>query len=209
MARAVITAADVHEVRGGELRVPRGAVVTPLARDVARERGVLIVEVGASPEATAGTTRGDVGGDTDLESRVRQMVTSLLGGASNGREPVGRTTAGPVKHVDSRRVVMEPFAFDGPGPDQRVHATDVVTSADGAPMAAGYLTLTEGSFPWTLTYDEVQIVLEGELHIGTRDGIRVGLPGDVLYVPKGSEITFGTPSWARFVYVTFPADWAG
>ena len=28
-----------------------------------------------------------------------------------------------------------------------------------------------------------------------------------MYVPKGSSITFGTPSWTRFVYVTFPADW--
>ena len=69
------------------------------------------------------------------------------------------------------------------------------------------MTLTAGSFPWTLNYDEVQIVLEGELHIGTPDGVRVGRPGDVLYVPKGSTITFSTPTWAKFVYVTYPADW--
>lgn len=71
------------------------------------------------------------------------------------------------------------------------------------------MSLTAGEFPWTLTYDEVQVVLEGELHIGTQTGTKVGRPGDVLYVPKGSAITFGTPSWAKFVYVTFPADWAG
>ena len=84
---------------------------------------------------------------------------------------------------------------------------DVVTSDDGSPMAAGYMTLTEGSFPWEFSYDEIQIVLEGELHIGTPEGTRIATPGDIMYVPKGSRITFGTPSWTKFVYVTFPADW--
>ncbi|HEY0775154.1 MAG TPA: hypothetical protein VGD51_13780 [Nocardioidaceae bacterium] len=28
-------------------------------------------------------------------------------------------------------------------------------------------------------------------------------------MPKGSSITFGTPSWTRFLYVTYPADWGG
>ncbi len=88
-----------------------------------------------------------------------------------------------------------------------VRSRDVVTAEHGMPMAAGVMSLREGSFPWTLDYDEVQYVLEGELHI-TRGHERViGRPGDVIAVPKGSSITFGTPSWARFLYVTYPADW--
>ena len=31
--------------------------------------------------------------------------------------------------------------------------------------------------------------------------------GDVIYIPKGSSITFGTPNWTRFVYVVFPVNW--
>jgi len=34
-----------------------------------------------------------------------------------------------------------------------------------------------------------------------------GKTGDVIYIPKGSSITFGTPSWTRFVYVVFPVNW--
>ena len=38
---------------------------------------------------------------------------------------------------------------------------------------------------WTLTYDEIDIVLEGELVI-TRGGEQVrGKTGDVIYIPKG------------------------
>ncbi|GAB97885.1 ethanolamine utilization protein EutQ [Kineosphaera limosa] len=208
MGRAVITADDVPRA-GGDFVVPAGAIVTPLARDVARDRGVTLIE--GQPQRRAGSASGSSQpAADDLEARVRALVTGLLASGTAGQS--GPSGAGgrpaPVKLVKGGDVRLEPFPFPGPGPDQQVQAADVVTADDG-PMAAGYLTLTAGSFPWTLTYDEVQIVLEGELHIGTADGTKVGLPGDVLYVPKGSQITFGTPSWARFVYVTFPADWAG
>jgi ethanolamine utilization protein EutQ len=76
-------------------------------------------------------------------------------------------------------------------------------------MAAGFLSFHKGSFPWTLTYDEIEFVLEGEIHIGTAQGTVVGKPGDVLYIPKGTQITFGTPGWAKILYVTYPAEWAG
>lgn len=198
MARPLVSAADIRAAQSGELIVPAGALVTPLARDLARDRGITLVEQGAQ--------RSSAVVSADLESRVRRLVTDILSAES---APAGQRPGRSVKSVDHREVVMEPFGFPGPGPDQRVHATDVVTSQDGSPMAAGYMSLTAGEFPWTLTYDEVQIVLEGELHIGTTAGTRIGRPGDVLYVPKGSAITFGTPSWAKFVYVTFPADWAG
>jgi ethanolamine utilization protein EutQ len=94
-------------------------------------------------------------------------------------------------------------------PQMDVRLRDVVTAADGSPVAAGVMSLREGSFPWELTYDEVQLVLEGELHLGTDEGTVVGLPGDLLYVPKGTRLTFGTPSWTRFLYVTYPAEWGG
>jgi len=74
-------------------------------------------------------------------------------------------------------------------------------------MATGYMSLDKGEFPWKLTYDEVDIVLEGELII-KRDGIAVhGKPGDVIFIPKGSNITFGTPDKVRFIYVAYPANW--
>ena len=88
-----------------------------------------------------------------------------------------------------------------------VRLRDVITGADGMPMAAGVLSLRQGTFPWHLDYDEIEYVIEGELHIATADQLVVGRPGDVIAVPRGTSITFGTPSWAKFLYVTYPADW--
>lgn len=74
-------------------------------------------------------------------------------------------------------------------------------------MAAGYMALDKGEFPWTLSYDEVDIVLEGELVITRGSEVVRGGPGDCIFIPKGSSITFGTPGRTRFVYVAFPANW--
>ena len=191
--RTVISAEQVNQAAAaGRLSVPEGALVTPLARDLAAELGVKLEPAArpaaASPAVPAAASPAHAADsqDDELTQRIRTLVASMLAGEEG---------------------TTEPFPYPGPPPGQQVRTGDVVTSEDGSPMAAGYMTLTEGTFPWTLSYDEIQIVLEGELHIGTPEGTKIAKQGDVMYVPKGSSITFGTPSWTRFVYVTFPADW--
>lgn len=206
MKRQVVTAAEVTGASAGRLVVAPDAIVTPLARDVARERGVEIVRGGRPAPVPPGP--GGDGCDGDLAARVRAIVTAMLGSGEGGfAAPTGGPPRPPVKLSRIQDARPEPFGYPGPPPGMQVATVDVVTGDDGAPMAAGYMTLTRGSFPWTFTYDEVQIVLEGELQLGGDGGDRIGRPGDVFYIPKGSRITFGTPSWAKFVYVTFPANW--
>ena len=97
--------------------------------------------------------------------------------------------------------------FPGAGADKQVGIADVITSADGAPIAAGFMAWSQSFFPWTLDYDEIDLVLEGELHIRCDGQTYIGKSGDVLFIPKGSAIEFGTPTAVRFFYVTYPADW--
>ena len=53
-ARPMVTEADVHAVPvGGHLSVPRGALVTPLARQVALDRHVTLVDGGVAPAPSA------------------------------------------------------------------------------------------------------------------------------------------------------------
>jgi ethanolamine utilization protein EutQ len=74
-------------------------------------------------------------------------------------------------------------------------------------MGSGYMTLEKGEFPWTLSYDEIDVVLEGELVITCGSMVARAETGDMIFIPKGSSISFGTPSHVRFAYITFPADW--
>jgi ethanolamine utilization protein EutQ len=113
----------------------------------------------------------------------------------------------PLKVVHMSNVQVEPFLEGRTTPGTNVWLKDVVVTQDRSPMGAGYMSLDKGEMQWTLTYDEIDIVLEGELVI-TRGSEQVrGKTGDVIYIPKGSSITFGTPSWTRFVYVVFPVNW--
>jgi ethanolamine utilization protein EutQ len=113
----------------------------------------------------------------------------------------------PLKVVRMANVQVEPFLEGKTTPGTNVWLKDVVVTQDRSPMGAGYMSLDKGEMQWTLTYDEIDIVLEGELVI-TRGSEQVrGKTGDVIYIPKGSSITFGTPNWARFVYVVFPVNW--
>ena len=113
----------------------------------------------------------------------------------------------PLKVVHMSNVQVEPFLEGKTSPGTNVWLKDVVVTQDRSPMGAGYMSLDKGEMQWTLTYDEIDIVLEGELVI-TRGNEQVrGKTGDVIYIPKGSSITFGTPGWTRFVYVVFPVNW--
>ena len=58
-----------------------------------------------------------------------------------------------------------------------------------------------------LTYDEYDIVLEGELEIEIDGRVLSAKQGEIIYIPKNSHIHFQTPSTTKYVYVTYPADW--
>jgi ethanolamine utilization protein EutQ len=83
----------------------------------------------------------------------------------------------------------------------------VVTDRDGSPMGAGFMRFENGSFPWTLNYDEVEYVIDGELEIRAGDESFIGHAGDVIFIPRGTSILFCTRTFAHFLYVTFPANW--
>jgi ethanolamine utilization protein EutQ len=137
-----------------------------------------------------------------------KMIREAESGSSLGRSEISAIqNLPPLKVVKMANVQIEPFLEGKTTPGTNVWLKDVVVTQDRSPMGAGYMSLDKGEMQWTLTYDEIDIVLEGELVI-TRGNEQVrGKTGDVIYIPKGSSITFGTPNWTRFVYVVFPVNW--
>lgn len=135
------------------------------------------------------------------EHKLSSRVTTEGAGANEAVY----TTARGVKRIKGSQVAMGLFAEAGK--DKQIGLADVITSADKSPMAAGYMSWTNTFFPWTLTYDEINVVLEGELHIVSGGETAIAKAGDVMFIPKGSSIEFGTPTSVRFVFVTYPANY--
>lgn len=139
------------------------------------------------------------------EELIRVIVTKVL------QEAGGLTCPDMERQVDPSGIIgiktssvrLEPFEGR-----EDVRLKDVTTLEEAPRMGCGIMELKDGaSFAWTLTYDEYDIVLEGTLEIEIDGRIVSGGPGDVIYIPKGSRIHFQTPSYTKYVYTVYPANW--
>jgi ribose 5-phosphate isomerase B len=84
VARPLVTEADVQAVPdGGQLSVPQGALITPLARQVALERHVTLVGVGAAPWRESGR---ETSPSTGTASAPAGQQTIAIGADHGGYE---------------------------------------------------------------------------------------------------------------------------
>ena len=104
--------------------------------------------------------------------------------------------------------VDESNRLDTGNPRDVVYTKDLFTLEESPRLGAGIMEMKETTFDWTLNYDEIDYVIEGHLDI-IIDGRKVSADaGEMILIPKGSKIQFSVPNYARFIYVTYPADWA-
>ncbi len=78
---------------------------------------------------------------------------------------------------------------------------------DGTALGTGMVRMQNASIPWTIKYDEVVLVLEGEITIRTTEGDLTAGPNDSIWLPKGTELTYISDS-ALLFYAVHPANWA-
>ena len=78
---------------------------------------------------------------------------------------------------------------------------------DGTELGTGMVRMQNAEIPWTIKYDEVVLVLEGELTIRTAGGDLTAGPRDSIWLPKGTELTYVAES-ALVFYAIHPANWA-
>lgn len=193
-------------------------IITPAAKDLAKELGVEF----ATASATTGNYSCQDGGihkNTNQEKSIDKeliyqivkavLANSLLSsGTTTTSEPPFQTESEPksgLKIVRGRTVKYD--TFDTGNPSTNVAYREVV-SKDDSKMSAGFLTIEKSSFDWELCYEEVDIILEGSLTITINGETYEACQGDVLFVPKGSKVTWSSSGYVKLFYVTYPANWA-
>lgn len=134
-----------------------------------------------------------------LESLVREILLEKLGGCT-GMHGVRKVNVPSLRTAETDRM-------DTGNPVDKVYTYDLFTLEQSPRLGAGLMEMENTTFPWTLNYDEMDYVIEGELSILIGGEKVTAGPGEIIYIPKGSAIQFSVHGKARFLYFVYPADW--
>lgn len=143
---------------------------------------------------------------TDIESLVRKILLEELAGKGSAK----RVSKAGVTSISLPSLDVRPEdRLDTGNPDHQVYTRDLLTLEESPRLGLGLMTMDKTTFPWHLDYDEVDYVIEGRLDVISGDEVMSAGPGEIIFIPKGSDIQFSVKDKARFIYVTYPADWQG
>lgn len=211
--KKLICAKDVQEIayKGQTVyHTDSNTIITPAAVDAAKELGVELI-ADQAPSCCAHVPQGDSSGELDREMiyQVFQAMAAkgMLGELMQTLQPSPYTCEQDpdgLKVVRGKSVKMD--VFDTGDPSANAHYQEVIHKEDSS-MSSGFLTIDHSSFDWELAYEEIDYVIEGTLQVTYRNKTYTAKQGDILFVPKGSKVTWASPDCAKLFYVTFPANW--
>lgn len=94
----------------------------------------------------------------ELEEAVRAILLEQMGGPQ-------------VLSLDLPQVqVTDADRLDTGNPRDRVWTHDLLTLSQSPRLGAGLMVMENTTFPWHLTYDEIDYVIEGTLTVHTQSG---------------------------------------
>ncbi|MGM0257503.1 ethanolamine utilization protein EutQ [Enterococcus sp. AZ093] len=136
-----------------------------------------------------------------IENLVRQLVMEKLMLAKQV-DPSGIASIRLAEMT-----VSEEDRLDTGNPADRVYTKDLFSLQESPRLGCGIMEMTDTTFDWTLEYDEIDYVISGQLDV-LIDGRKVSAKaGELILIPKSTSIQFSVTGEARFIYVTYPADW--
>lgn len=144
-----------------------------------------------------------------IEKLVRQIIEEKINGSNDSVNFERKKDISGITSVKLQTVkVDESNRLDTGNPNDVVYTKDVFNLKESERLGCGIMEMKATTFDWTLNYDEIDYVIEGHLDI-IIDGRKISADaGEIILIPKGSKIQFSVPEFARFMYVTYPADWA-
>lgn len=145
-----------------------------------------------------------------LEKLVREIIKDKLSSCQEGTLVDNRqaTPSGIMAIQVPKIKVSEADRLDTGKAGDIVYTKDLFSLQESPRLGCGIMEMDHTTFDWTLNYDEIDYVIEGSLSIITNGHTVTANAGELILIPKGSSIQFSVPNYARFIYVTYPADWA-
>nr|WP_245330754.1 cupin domain-containing protein [Acetoanaerobium pronyense] len=194
--------------------IDKNTIVTPSAKDMAKAFGIELSSQCIPCEVKSAVKNPD-GGKNELDSDMiynllkglmsKGLLNEVLESLANPKPYTCETAGNGVKLVRGDSVKFD--VFDTGNPNAKVSYQELISKEESS-MSAGLLTIENSEFDWNLTYEELDYVIEGTLTVTIDGKTLTANKGDILYVPSGSNVTWGSPDKAKIFYVTYPANWA-
>lgn len=89
----------------------------------------------------------------------------------------------------------------------QAQASPICGADDLSELGAGFGRLTNARFPWTIKYDEILLVLEGQLTVHANGEVFTAGPKDTIWLPKGTSLEYEAED-ALIFFAIHPANWA-
>jgi ethanolamine utilization protein EutQ (cupin superfamily) len=80
----------------------------------------------------------------------------------------------------------------------------VVNAGFSRGLGAGIGVFENISMPWTVTYDEVLFIKEGQFTLRVGDKAFHAGPGDILWIPKDTPLVYEAKGRVTFFYAVHP-----
>lgn len=106
--------------------------------------------------------------------------------------------------VEGSTVRFEPLGIDTARIAEIGEAIGVDRSST---VGSGFARFEACQFPWVLSYDETVYVIDGAMTVVSQGRELVAAAGDVMFLPKGSEVEYRIEDRCLLFYATFPVDW--
>lgn len=222
--KTLITAADIKklcDLPNNTLIVAPKTIITPAAKDAARDCGIRIVfsdeqavsaaavtTIASAPQvqpqlSVSSAVQNNAGVTPALIAQIVQEVLSSM--QLGGKEPPTDKIADPsgMRLVRGDSVVMKGYPT-GCSQD-KIKMKDLFTAKESPHMSAGFMSLDDTAFTTEPVYEEIAHVLEGTVECVINGRKYTGRSGDTFYLPANTKITLLTMGKAKLFYVTYPA----
>lgn len=89
--------------------------------------------------------------------------------------------------------------------DRQIFLADVLDSSNSESMSVWFGRYAAGERnDWIVTYDEVIFVIDGRFTVRGPSGSETAGPGEVVFLTKGTEVTYVAEEPTRMVGATYP-----
>lgn len=189
--------------------IDKDTIVTPSAQDMAKINGIVLSKEECKQEECKKTICDEMDSEMLLNVFKVMMEKGLLQEmmeALNKKAPyTSECDPSGLKVVRGNTVQMD--VFETTNPNSNVFYQELVSKKESK-MSAGFLTIENSNFEWELNYEEIDYVIEGTLTVEINGKTFTAYAGDVLFVPSGSKVVWGSPDKAKLFYTTYPANWS-